>query len=124
MFQPSPASYGDPSPGGPDALALIEQYAPVVQGAAESLTDSARQVETLKAQIANTKRMIRLTPVGDELLRMRLRKLQARLRAAKRRQQKQREGESSTRTYRALGQVGAIVGIGIGLAVIVRILRK
>lgn len=130
-FQPSNLSYGDAESGENDyatraarAAPLLEAAAPLLQSVLESAQDSARQVETLKAQIANTQKMIRLSPIGDELLRMRLRKLQARLRAAERRLEKQREGESSTRTYRALGQIGVVVGIGVGVALIVRILRK
>lgn len=36
----------------------------------------------------------------------------------------QQEGESSTRTYRVLGQTAAVVGIFIGVAFIIRLVRK
>ncbi len=102
---------------------VIEEYAPVAKTIAEQIADAARQVEVLDAQIANTRRLIALSPVGDELLRMRLRKLEARKRAAVRRLEKQRESESATRTWRVLGQVGLVVAIGLGIAVTVRVLR-
>jgi len=125
-FYPSPISYGapDPEPGGAGVAAAVQEYAPVIQSVAESVTDASRNVEVLRAQIKNTRQMMRNQPWLRGALQMRLRKLQGRLAAAERRQKKQREGESSTRTYRALGQAGVIVGIGIGVAVIVRLLRR
>lgn len=118
-FQPGP--WGD---AGPDPLQKLEQYAPLVQSAVEQVTDASRQVEVLTAQIRNTRQLMRRQPWASNLLRMRLRKLQARKRAAERRLLKQQEGESSTRTYRALGQVGIVAGIGLVLALTVRALRK
>jgi hypothetical protein len=58
------------------------------------------------------------------VLKMRLRKLQARRRAAARRLDKQREGESSVRTWRALGQVAAVAGIGLLVAGVIRLTRR
>jgi chromosome segregation ATPase len=123
MFQPSPLSYGASDDGAGIATA-IEQYAPVIQSVAESVSDASRNVEVLRAQIDNTKQMMRNQPWLRGALQMRLRKLKARLAAAERRQEKQRESESSTRTYRALGQAGVVVGIGVGLAIIIRLLRR
>lgn len=129
-FRPSRLSYGAPieeaaGEAGADTPIdkLVEEYAPAVRTVAEQIADASRQVEVLDAQIANTRRLISLSPFGGELLRMRLRKLEARKRAALRRLEKQQEGESATRTWRVLGQVGLVVGIGLGVALTVRVLR-
>ena len=120
MFQPSPFSYG----GDDDAIATLEQYAPVIQSVVESATDASRQSEVIRAQIANTKQMMRRQPWLRGVLQMRLRKLQARLKAADRRLEKQQETESSVRTFRSLGQVGAVAGIGLLVALTVVALRR
>jgi hypothetical protein len=86
--------------------------------------DAVQQIEVYRAQIQNTKQLMRRQPWLRGVLQMRLRKLQARLRAAERRIRIQQEGESSTRTYRVLGQTAAVVGIFIGVAFIIRLVRK
>jgi hypothetical protein len=108
MFRPSSASYGQTDS---DPVATLEQYAPLVQSVVESATDASRQSEVLRAQIKNTKQLMRRQPWLRNVLQLRLRKLRARLRAAERRLEKQRESESSTRTFRALGQTGIVAGI-------------
>ena len=108
MFHPSPHSYGQTDT---DPIATLEQYAPLVQSVVESATDASRQTEVIRAQIKNTKQMMRRQPWLRNVLQMRLRKLRARLKAAERRLEKQRESESSTRTFRALGQTGIVAGI-------------
>jgi len=108
MFHPSPHSYGQADT---DPLATLEQYAPLVQSVVESASDASRQSEVLRAQIKNTKQMMRRQPWLRGVLQMRLRKLRARLNAADRRLEKQQESESSTRTFRALGQTGIVAGI-------------
>ena len=108
MFRPSPHSYGQTDT---DPIATLEQYAPLVQSVVESATDASRQTEVIRAQIKNTKQMMRRQPWLRNVLQMRLRKLRARLKAAERRLEKQRESESSTRTFRALGQTGIVAGI-------------
>ena len=108
MFRPSSASYGKTDS---DPVATLEQYAPLVQSVVESATDASRQTEVIRAQIANTKQLMRRQPWLRNMLQLRLRKLRARLRAAERRLEKQRESESSTRTFRALGQTGIVAGI-------------
>ena len=108
MFHPSPHSYGQTDS---DPVATLEQYAPLVQSVVESATDASRQSEVLRAQIQNTKQMMRRQPWLRNVLKMRLRKLRARLKAADRRLEKQQESESSTRTFRALGQTGIVFGI-------------
>ena len=124
MFKPSPLSYGAEQSSADALLQTVQDYAPLVQSVADASMDANRQKELLDAKIENTKRLIRTLPVGQELLKMRLRKLQARKRAAERKLSKQQESESSTRTYRALTQVGIVVGLGVGVAVILRLMRK
>ena len=111
--------YGDPQ----KTEELVQEYLPLVRTVIEEASDASRQVEVLDAKIQTTRRMIALAPIGGEVLRARLRNLQARKRAAERRLLKMREGESSTRTWRSLGQVGALVGIGVGVAIILRVIR-
>lgn len=123
----APVAPGAPLPpasSGQDPLELVEKYAPLAQGLAEQALDASRQVEVLTAQIKNTKELIRRFPGFSGMLRLRLRKLQARKRAAERRLIKQQEGESSTRTYRTLGQVGAVAGIVLVVAVALRVVRR
>lgn len=120
---PYGAPYGRPYGSAEQTSKLIEEYLPLAQQVIEQGTDASRQVEVLEAQIQNTRILISRTPIGKEILRARLRKLQARKRAAERRLLKMREGESSTRTWRTLGQVGALVGIGVGVAIIVKVIR-
>ena len=126
-FQPSPYSYGDTEvvePQQTDIIERVEQFAPLIQTVGEQLTDASRQGEVLDAKIANTKQMMRRSPIGKGLLKMRLRNLRAKKRAAERRLAKQQEGESSTRTYRALGQVAIVAGIGLVLALTLRAVRR
>jgi hypothetical protein len=103
---------------------LVTEYLPVVKTIVEEVSDASRQVEVLDAQIANTRALMRRAPWMAGVLKMRLRKLQARRRAAARRLDKQREGESSVRTWRALGQVAAVAGIGLLVAGVIRLTRR
>ena len=124
MFQPSPYSYGAEQSSADALLQTVQDYAPLVQAAAEASSDANRQIELLSAKIKNAQALLRRTPVGREILKARIRNLKARKRAAERKLSKQQESESSTRTYRALGQVGIVVGVGIGVAIIIRLLRR
>ena len=124
MFQPSPHSYGAEQSSADALLQTVQDYAPLVQAAAEASSDANRQIELLSAKIKNAQALLRRTPVGREILKARIRNLKARKRAAERKLSKQQESESSTRTYRALGQVGIVVGVGIGVAIIIRLLRR
>ena len=132
-FQPSSLSYGEPgaeeSAGSSDEsyATAIAPYVPLVESVVTSAVagkDAVQQIEVYRAQIQNTKQLMRRQPWLRGVLQMRLRKLQARLRAAERRIRIQQEGESSTRTYRVLGQTAAVVGIFIGVAIIIRLTRK
>lgn len=132
-FQPSALSYGEPGAeqsAGSTAesyATAIAPYVPLVESVVTSAVagkDAVQQIEVYKAQIQNTKQLMRRQPWLRGVLQMRLRKLQARLRAAERRIRIQQEGESSTRTYRVLGQTAAVVGIFIGVAFIIRLVRK
>lgn len=132
-FQPSSLSYGDSAPeasaegGGESYATMIAPYVPLVESVVTSAVagkDAVQQIEVYRAQIQNTKQLMRRQPWLRGALQMRLRKLQARLRAAERRLEKQQESESSTRTYRVLGQTAAVVGVGIGLAIIIRLVRR
>jgi hypothetical protein len=109
--------------GGEAPEDLVAQYLPTVKTIVDELTDASRQSEVLAAQIANTRELIRRMPWAAGALRLRLRKLQARKRAADRRLAIQREGESSVRTWRALGQVALLAGIGLMTAAAVRVVR-
>ncbi len=131
-FQPSALSYGEPGAeqsAGSTAesyATAIAPYVPLVESVVTSAVagkDAVQQIEVYKAQIQNTKQLMRRQPWLRGVLQMRLRKLQARLRAAERRIRIQQEGESSTRTYRVLGQTGAVVLIFIGVALIIRLVR-
>lgn len=102
---------------------VITEYLPLVKTIVEEVSDASRQVEVLDAQIKNTRDLIRRMPWAAGALRLRLRKLQARKRAADRRLAIQREGESSLRTWRALGQVAVVASIGLVLALTVRAVR-
>ncbi len=132
-FQPSALSYGEPGAeqsAGSTAesyATAIAPYVPLVESVVTSAVagkDAVQQIEVYRAQIQNTKQLMRRQPWLRGVLQMRLRKLQARLRAAERRIRIQQEGESSTRTYRVLGQTAAVVGIFIGVAFIIRLVRK
>ena len=132
-FQPSALSYGEPvaeQSAGSTAesyATAIAPYVPLVESVVTSAVagkDAVQQIEVYRAQIQNTKQLMRRQPWLRGVLQMRLRKLQARLRAAERRIRIQQEGESSTRTYRVLGQTAAVVGIFIGVAFIIRLVRK
>jgi len=132
-FQPSSLSYGEPGAeesAGSSAesyATAIAPYVPLVESVVTSAVagkDAVQQIEVYKAQIQNTKQLMRRQPWLRGVLQMRLRKLQARLRAAERRIRIQQESESSTRTYRVLGQTAAVVGIFIGVAIIIRLVRK
>ena len=131
-FQPSALSYGEPGAeqsAGSTAesyATAIAPYVPLVESVVTSAVagkDAVQQIEVYRAQIQNTKQLMRRQPWLRGVLQMRLRKLQARLRAAERRIRIQQEGESSTRTYRVLGQTAAVVGIFIGVAFIIRLVR-
>jgi hypothetical protein len=131
-FQPSALSYGEPGAeqsAGSTAesyATAIAPYVPLVESVVTSAVagkDAVQQIEVYKAQIKNTQQLMRRQPWLRGVLQMRLRKLRARLRAAERRIQIQQESESSTRTYRVLGQTGAVVAIFIGVAVIIRLVR-
>ncbi len=102
---------------------LVAQYLPTVKTVVDELTDASRQSEVLAAQIANTRELMRRMPWAAGMLRLRLRKLQARKRAADRRLAIQREGESSVRTWRTLGQIALLAGIGLMTAAAVRVVR-
>ena len=132
-FQPSALSYGEPGAeqsAGSTAESYATAIAPYVLLVESVVTsavagkDAVQQIEVYRAQIQNTKQLMRRQPWLRGVLQMRLRKLQARLRAAERRIRIQQEGESSTRTYRVLGQTAAVVGIFIGVAFIIRLVRK
>ena len=119
-------AYGAPDPGKQDDVqAIIAEYAPTAKLLVEQVTDPTQRVEVLRAQIVNTKKLLRRSPVFLKgPIRMRLRKLKARLKAAERRTELQREQESSRRTWRALGQVGVVIGALVGVAIVVRLLRR
>jgi len=55
---------------------------------------------------------------------MRLRNLQARLKAAERRQTLQRESESARRSWRTLGQIGLVSGVLVAVAIAIRVARR
>ncbi len=121
-----PAPKGGRGKGGGGEQApedLVAQYLPTVKTVVDELTDASRQSEVLAAQIANTRELMRKMPWAAGALRLRLRKLQARKRAADRRLTIQREGESSVRTWRTLGQVALLAGIGLMTAAAVRVVR-
>lgn len=109
--------------GGEAPEDLVAQYLPTVKTVVDELTDASRQSEVLAAQIANTRELMRRMPWAAGALRLRLRKLQARKRAADRRLAIQREGESSVRTWRTLGQIALLAGIGLMTAAAVRVVR-
>jgi hypothetical protein len=104
---------------------MIKDYAPLVQAASEQLLDPTQQAEVLRAKIKNTKQMIRgVPPVLQGPLQMRLRTLQARLKAAERRQTLQRESESARRSWRTLGQIGLVSGVLVAVAIAIRVARR
>ena len=121
-----PIAAGTASPVEDDSTEqMIKDYAPVVQAVSEQLLDPTQQAEVLRAKIKNTKQMMRGVPtILQGPLQMRLRNLQARLKAAERRQALQRESESARRTWRTLGQIGIVSGIIVAAAVAIRVARR
>ena len=122
----SPVAAAMPAPAEDDSTEqMIKDYAPVVQAVSEQLLDPTQQAEVLKAKIKNTKQMMRGVPaVLQGPLQMRLRNLQARLKAAERRQTLQRESESARRSWRTLGQIGLVSGVLVAVAIAIRVARR
>lgn len=105
-----------PTSDGSNPVALAEILAPLAAGVTSGLTDPHRQAALLRAQldIARSK--------GASLTK--IKKLEAKLQAAERKAALADEGVQSTRTWRGLGQVGGLVGIGVGLALVFYLLTK
>jgi len=134
-FQPSPLSYGDgeaePEPAAEGKAssssteAAIQEYAPLVKTGLEQVLDPTQQQEVLRARIKNTQKMIkRSPPILRGPLQARLRVLKAKLKAAERRVDLQREQESARRTWRTLGQVTVVGGVLLLLGLTARFVRQ
>ena len=125
-FTPSPYSQ-DFGAGEADATsteALIQEYAPVLKAGLEQIVDPTQQVGVLRARIKNTQKMIAKSPIILQgPLRARLRVLKAKLKAAERRVELQREQESARRTWRTLGQVTVAGGVLLMLGLTSRFVR-
>jgi hypothetical protein len=135
MFIPSPYSdLGDgetedePAPStspANDYEALIKEYAPVLRVGLEQITDPTQQTEVLRARIKNARQILRRSPpILRPTIARRIRVMEAKLRAAERRQGIQRETESAQRTYRALTQSVIAGGIVIAVALTALIVKK
>lgn len=132
-FQPSTLSYGaaesEPAAGGKASSAsteaLVQEYAPLVKTGLEQILDPTQQQEVLRARIKNTQKMIkRSPPILRGPLQARLRVLKAKLKAAERRVDLQREQESARRTWRTLGQVTVVGGVLLLLGLTARFVRQ
>ena len=141
-FQPSARSFGDGEAAGAEATApsgeatsgssgsssteaMIQEYAPLVKTGLEQVLDPTQQQEVLRARIKNTQKMIkRSPPILRGPLQARLRVLKAKLKAAERRVELQREQESARRTWRTLGQVTVVGGVLLLLGLTARFVRQ
>jgi hypothetical protein len=99
-----------------DPLALLQQYAPVIQTVTDVTTDPVRQAAVLRAQLQDA------LARGASARQVSL--IQARLAAAERRVALKQEAEGSVRQYRMLGQLGIVTAIGLGAAGIYYVLRR
>ena len=119
--------YGDAygySDLGDEYTDIVEEYGPMVKAIAEQYTDPTKQQAVLDARIKNTQKLLRsLPPALQEPVKARLRVLQARKKATEPQIQKQKEADTSLRTYRTLGQIGIVTGILLLLALTVRASR-
>ncbi len=93
-----------------DIAELVTGLAPAISAITGELTDPFRKVAILEAKLADARRRgASLRKIG---------KLEAKLAAAKRATGMEEESERATREWRAIGQSGGIIGIGVGLALI------
>ena len=123
---------GEAAPAGDKAAsssastdAMIQEYAPLVKTGLEQVLDPTQQQEVLRARIKNTQKMIkRAPPLLRGPLQARLRVLKAKLKAAERRVELQREQESARRTWRTLGQVTVVGGVLLLLGLTARFVRR
>ena len=102
---------------GPDstqqAATLLQQYAPIAQ-ALVLPKDPRKAVEVLRAKIKNTKRTLRSAPFLSPVLKPKLERLKAQLRAAEKQLGLAEESETSTRVFRYLGwAAGGLAVLGI-----------
>lgn len=107
----------------PDLLALAQQYAPIAQSLVLP-TDAVERAGVIEARIANYRRMRVKLPLLATFYNNEIRKLEAQLAASKRATSLQIEQEGSRRIFRYLGWGAAGVGILVGAALVVRLLRK
>jgi len=92
--------------------ALTTALAPLASG----LTDPHQRVAVLEVKLAQARaRGASLTTI---------RTLEAKLAAARRRTEVAVEGEQATRQWRGLGQAAIIEGIGVGVAMMIFLLKK
>lgn len=101
---------------GTNYMELLQGAAPIVSSIAEAVSDPYKRVGILEAQLNSAKsRGASLQEIG---------RIEAKLMAAQRRLQIKIEGESATRQWRTLGQLGVVTGIGVGAAVILYVLSR
>ena len=129
-FQPSELSYGvitkikKKKGNDMNIASQITAAIPTIAAITQQITDPHQQVEVLKAQIKNARQMRRKFPFLSVFFTGRIRKLKAKIKAAKRRILIKKEGEESTRVFRNLGWAGAFAGVLVVTALGIYILRK
>jgi len=105
--------------------AMLKEYAPILRVGLEQITDPTQQTEVLRARIKNARQLMRRSPpILRPTIARRIRVMEAKLRAAERRQGIQRETETAQRTYRALTQSVIAGGVVIALAITALIVKK
>lgn len=126
MFRPSEHSdLGGDNAESTDYEAMLKEYAPVLRTGVEQLVDPTKQEGVYTARIANLKEVRARSPdFLKPAITRRIRIMEAKLRAAKRRVGLQRETESAQRTYRALTQSVIAGGVVITVALAALIWKR
>lgn len=116
-------SYGDstiitgPYHGYGDVVTdLLKEYAPVIRGVTDQLIDPRRQVGVLSAKLQ--------TAIAQGRPQSVILELQAKLSAAQHAVREEEEFDRSRRAISNLAKIGIVTGIGVGLSLILLLLRR
>jgi len=109
--------YGEAFGGdSPEKTPFLEQVVPLIPAIIESTTDPYKRAEILQVKIAK----LRARGASPYTIA----KYEAKLRAAQRRVGEDEEFETEKEEWSFIGKAAAMTGIAVGVAVILRILRK
>lgn len=106
-----------------DTTALVQQFLPVLTDTLPGL-DPHQRVGVYEAKIRNYEVMKKKLPFAATFYDNEIRKLKAKLAAARKEAALKDEGVAATRQWRGLGQGTLLVGAGVGLALIYYFVKK